>query len=202
MISKHRGGKPLIHGSASVSPAALVSGNVTIGADTAVLAGAVITSEGAPVVIGERCVIMENAVVRGAGRHPCTIGDHVLIGPHAHVTGASVSPRCFLATGSVVFNGAQLGEGTLLAVHSVVHIDTRCLPSTFVPIGQIAFGDPARIYTPAQALGLHREIAAKGFTKTVFGLDSSEMSIPESVQALCDRYLEALLKHRDDEYEK
>jgi carbonic anhydrase/acetyltransferase-like protein (isoleucine patch superfamily) len=200
MLVKHRGAKPLIHASASVSPSALISGNVTIGPDTAVLAGATITSEGAPVVIGERCIIMEHAVVRGAGKHPCTIGDHVLIGPHAHVCGATVAPRCFLATGAVVFNGGDLGEGTLLAVHSVVHIDTRCLPSTFIPVGHIAYGDPARIYTPSEALALHREIAAKGFTKTVFGLDSSEMSIPESVQALCDRYLEALLKHRDDEY--
>ena len=44
--------RPKIHSSAYVAPTATVAGEVTIGAESAVLHGAVITSEGAPVAIG------------------------------------------------------------------------------------------------------------------------------------------------------
>jgi len=201
-LIKHRGAKPAIHETASIAATAVVSGDVTIGEDTVVLAGAVITSEGAPVSIGARCVVMENAVIRGAGRHPCTIGHHVLIGPHGHVCGATIAPRCFLSTGATVFNGSVLEEGTRMAVHSVVHIDTFCPASTFIPAGHTAFGEPARIFRPDEALSLHRLVAAKGFTRTVFGFDSTEMGIPDSVELLCDRYAGALHKHAVDRLEE
>ncbi len=41
--------KPKIHSSAYVAPTATIAGDVTIGADCAVLHGAVIIAEGAPV---------------------------------------------------------------------------------------------------------------------------------------------------------
>jgi len=94
----------------------VVSGDVEIGEETRVLYGAVVTSEGAPVRVGARCVIMEHAVIRGAGgrdeRFPVAIGDHVLVGPHTHLSGCSIGPNSFIATGSMVFNGARIGIDT------------------------------------------------------------------------------------------
>ncbi len=46
--------KPKIHSSAYVAPGAVIGGDVTIGPGCAMLHGAVITSEGAPVTIGSR----------------------------------------------------------------------------------------------------------------------------------------------------
>lgn len=95
MLRTHRGLRPRIDDTATISPDAVISGDVTIGPRCVVLAGAVVTSEGAPVRIGEGCIVMENAVLRGAGDHPCTLADHVLVGPHAHVSGASIERGCF-----------------------------------------------------------------------------------------------------------
>jgi carbonic anhydrase/acetyltransferase-like protein (isoleucine patch superfamily) len=117
----HRGQQPVIDPTAVVAPTAIISGDVQVGACTVVLAGAIITSQGAPVRIGQRCIIMEHAVIRGAGKHPCTLGDHVLVGPHAHITGATVHGRAFIATGASIFNGAVLEEGVVVAINAVVY---------------------------------------------------------------------------------
>lgn len=37
--------------------------------------------------IGEHCVIMEHAALRGTSRAPLEVGNHVLVGPHAHLSG-------------------------------------------------------------------------------------------------------------------
>jgi carbonic anhydrase/acetyltransferase-like protein (isoleucine patch superfamily) len=48
---------------------------------------------------------MEQAVLRGTARHPVRLADHVLVGPHAHLTGCTVEDSVFVATGACVFNG-------------------------------------------------------------------------------------------------
>jgi carbonic anhydrase/acetyltransferase-like protein (isoleucine patch superfamily) len=198
MLREHRGRRPDIDDTATISPDALISGDVMIGPRSVVLAGAVVTAEGAPVHIGEACVVMENAVVRGAGEHPCVLGDHVLVGPHAHVSGATIGRGCFIATGAAVFNGAVLGDGTVVAVHGVVHIRTACPPGTVVPIGYIAIGSPLVVYSPEQAPEAMRRLFEAGFTSTVFAFDSSESTNAEATVELCERYVRALERHGSD----
>lgn len=198
MLVEHRAKRPFVADSAVVAPTAVISGDVHIGPDTVVLAGAVVTAQGAPVRIGTSCVIMENAVIRGAGNHATTLGNHVLVGPHTHVSGATISHRVFVATGAAVFNGAVLEEGTVVTINAVVHIGTKCPAGTLVPIGHIAFGDPARIVSPSEAPSIHRELAALGFTKVVFGFEANSLTDPSAIEALCHRYARALSRHRDD----
>lgn len=67
MRIEHVRQRPVIDPDAVVAPTAVICGDVHIGAGTVVLAGAVITSQGAPVRIGRQCIVMEQAVVRAAG---------------------------------------------------------------------------------------------------------------------------------------
>ena len=101
MRIEHVGQRPMIDPSVVVAPTAVISGDVRVGAGTVVLAGAIITSQGAPVRLGQHCIVMEHAVIRGAGKYPCRLGNHVLVGPHAHIAGATVHGRAFLATGGL-----------------------------------------------------------------------------------------------------
>ncbi len=199
MRIEHLGKRPDIDPTAVVAPTAVLSGDVQVGAGTVVLAGAVITSQGAPVRIGQHCVVMEHAVIRGAGQHPCSLGNHVLVGPQAHISGATVHGRAFIATGASVFNGAILEEGVVVAINAVVHIGTRCLAGTGVPIGHIAFGTPATVYAPHDAPAVHAQLAALGFTKVVFGLETSHLADADAIEQLCARYALALGAHRDDQ---
>lgn len=198
MRIEHRGKRPVIDATAVVAPTAIISGDVHVGAGTVVLAGAVISSQGAPVRIGQHCIIMEYAVIRGAGKHPCTLGNHVLVGPHAHITGATIQGRAFIATGASVFNGAILEAGVVVAINAVVHINTRCLAGTGVPIGHIAFGDPAKVYAPHEAPAVHAQLSALGFTKAVFGLEAQRLADTDTIEKLCERYARSLGAHQDD----
>ena len=197
MLLEHDGRRPRIHGTAYVAPTATVSGDVTIGPESRILFGAVLTAEGGPVIVGARCVVMEQAVLRGTRAHPLRLADHVLVGPHAHLSGCIVEDNVFIATGASVFNGARLGARSTVRINGVVHIKTALAPDAIVPIGWIAVGDPARILPPHA----HDEIwAVQGplnFSKTVFNIDpapSGKTNAPERMR----RYAAALGRHLRD----
>jgi hypothetical protein len=63
---------------------------------------------------------------------------------------------------------------------------------------RIAFGDPARIVSSSDAPSIHKEIAAIGFTKSVFGFEAKSLVDPSAIEELCHRYSRALRRHRDD----
>jgi len=54
-----------IHETASVASSAVVAGDVTIGPNSRVLHGAVVTGDLGPVVVGSDVVVMEHALLRG-----------------------------------------------------------------------------------------------------------------------------------------
>lgn len=69
MLVEHQGKAPKIHSSACVAPTAVVCGAVHVEADARILFGAVLTAEDGEIRVGERTVIMENALIRGRARH-------------------------------------------------------------------------------------------------------------------------------------
>ena len=170
MLIEHRGRAPQVHPTAYVAPTAVLCGAVRVGPDARVLFGAVLTAEDGEISVGARCVVMENALVRGRSAHPAILGDDVLVGPHAHVNGARVGDGAFLATGSALFPGCVIGAGSEVRIHGVVHVNSVLAPGATVPIGWIAVGDPARILPP----GEHEQIWAVqeglDFPGTVYGL--------------------------------
>ena len=193
MLIEHRGHRPSIHESAYVSPAAVVSGDVTVGAGARVLHGAVLSAEDGPVTIGENVVVMENALVRGRAGHPASVGDNVLIGPHAHVNGSTIAAGCFIATGASLFPGSSLGVGAEVRINAVVQVNTRLEAGAVVPISWVAVGDPAQLFPPDR----HDEIWAVqrglGFVSTVYGA-GPEASMAEIMREQ-SRFYGA---HRDD----
>jgi len=170
MLIEHRGQSPQVDPTAYVAPTAVLCGAVRVGPDARVLFGAVLTAEDGQVTVGARCVIMENALVRGRAAHPVVLGDDVLVGPHAHVNGARVGDGAFLATGSALFPGCVIGAGAEVRIHGVVHVSSVLPAGAVVPIGWIAVGDPARILPP----GEHEQIWAVqeglDFPGTVYSL--------------------------------
>jgi carbonic anhydrase/acetyltransferase-like protein (isoleucine patch superfamily) len=197
MLFEHQGKRPRIHESAYVAPTAVICGDVTIGENSRILFGAVIEAQGGPVILGSQCVIMENAVLRGTSRHPLHIGNHVLIGPRAYLTGCAIDDCVFLATGATVFNGATIYKRSEVRINGVVHINTVLPPDTIVPIGWVAVGDPAEILPPHEHAGIWSIQEGLDFPGTVFGLKRAAPGntiMPE----LTRRYTQFLAKHKND----
>jgi carbonic anhydrase/acetyltransferase-like protein (isoleucine patch superfamily) len=178
-----------------VAPTAVLSGDVQVGPGCQVLHGAVITSEGGPVTLGESVVVMENALIRATATNPVHIGDHVLVGPMASISGATIGDEVFLATGTRVFNGARIGSRSEVRINAVVHLRTELPPATVVPISWVAVGEPLRILPPDR----HEEIWAAqrelDFPGYVFGLDRDT---PDLMVQLTERYGSSLSRHAGD----
>lgn len=170
MPIEHRGAVPVIDPTAYIAPTAVLCGDVHVGAHSRVLFGAVLTAEDGRVEIGERCVIMENALIRGRATSPAVLGDDVLVGPHAHVNGSSVGPGCFLATGAALFPGSRLERDVEVRIHGVVHVNTALPADAIVPIGWVAVGDPARVLPPDRHEDIWEIQQQLDFPGTVYGL--------------------------------
>lgn len=191
---RHRLNSPRVAESAYIAPTAVLCGDVTVGAHSRVLFGAVITAEGGPVEIGAHCVIMENAVVRGVPRHPTRLGDHVLVGPHASLTGCVIEGDTRIATGAVVFNGARIEVGAEVEFHAVVHVNTVVAAGTAVPMGWFAGGDPAELVAPGDWARIRELMGPLDYAGTVFGVGDTDTVMPD----IARRYARSLALHNRD----
>jgi carbonic anhydrase/acetyltransferase-like protein (isoleucine patch superfamily) len=169
MLIEHRGERPVVPESAYVAPSAVLCGAVVLGERARVLHGAVLSAEDGRVVVGSEVVIMEGALVRGRAKHPATIGDAVLIGPHAHVNGATIEDEVFVATGAAAFPGSTAGAGAELRINSVLQVNSRLAPGAVLPIGWIAVGDPAQLFSPDRHDELWEVQQTLDFPGTVYG---------------------------------
>ena len=193
MLVEHRGKSPIVDPTAYVAPTAVVCGDVRVGPDARVLFGAVLTAEDGAVELGARCVVMEQALLRGRAAHPLRLGDDVLVGPHAHLNGATVGDGCFLATGSSLFPGSRLGRDVEVRIHGVVHVNSTLPDGALVPIGWVAVGDPAQILPPGEHEEIWRIQSELDFPGTVYGLPRSA-----SARERMERQTEWFAALRDD----
>jgi gamma-carbonic anhydrase len=117
---------------------------------------------------------MENAVVRASGgrtRHfATTIGDFVVIGPTAHISGAILDYRAFIATGAVVLNGSIVERNASVSIGSIVHIQTRVPAESVVPLKHIVIGDPCKLFAPDKAEAVIDALMRLNFRDYVFDL--------------------------------
>ncbi|KQO95679.1 gamma carbonic anhydrase family protein [Leifsonia sp. Leaf264] len=193
MLIEHRGRTPVVPASAVVASTAVISGDVTLGENVRVLHGAVLSAEDGPITVGDDVVILEGALLRGREGHPVVIGSAVMIGPRAHINGASVGDEVFIATGASVFPGAVIGADAEVRINGVVQVNTTIDPGAIVPIGWVAVGTPASILPPErhdEIWAIQREL---GFVSTVYGVG------PEAGMREIMRWQAAFYgAHRDD----
>jgi carbonic anhydrase/acetyltransferase-like protein (isoleucine patch superfamily) len=197
MLYEHRGKRPIVDPSATIAPTAVLCGDVRIGPGCAIAFGAVLSAEDGSIVLGESCIVMENAVVKAGKRAPVRIGNHVLIGPRAYLTGCTIADDVFLATGATVFNHAVIGARAEVRINGTVHLKTIVPEDATVPIGWVAVGDPAAILPPDRHDAIWAIQEKLDFPKAVFGLDRpppGSSLMPE----LTRRYAAFLRAHRDD----
>ncbi len=200
MLLEHRGTRPLVGPGSRIAPNAVVCGDVEIGASCSVGFGCVLTAESGPIRIGDNCVIMDTAVLRGVNGAKLTLGDNVLVGPRAYLSGCTVEDEAFLATGATVFNRARIGRRAEVRINGIVHVSTVLPADAVVPLNWIAVGDPAAILPPER----HDEIWAiqetLDFPRVVFNVPRPPAG--ESMMAdVMPRYARALQRWHEADRE-
>lgn len=199
MIICHLNKKPTIDESAFIAPNAVICGDVVIGRNVRVMYGAQIIAESSPVVIGDHCIILENAVIRGTDGFPVTIGNYCLVGPNAHLAGCTIEDYVFVATGASVFHGAVLKTGSEVRINGVVHLKTILPEDATVPINWIAVGNPVKILPPDKHNEIWEVQKPLNFPLTVYGVDRPKSGEPNNMASICNVMSERLKSHCNDE---
>lgn len=138
---------PKIDPTAWVADSAVVIGDVTLGPGVSVWPGAVLRADNAPIVIGARSNVQENAVLHTDPGRPLTIGEDVTIGHLAMLHGCNIGDACLIGIQAVLLNGATLGVGCLVGASALLTEDK------VFAAGSLILGTPAlvkRALTPAE----------------------------------------------------
>jgi carbonic anhydrase/acetyltransferase-like protein (isoleucine patch superfamily) len=162
-IYSYKGTTPSLGRDVFVAPNATIIGDVVIGDHSSVWFGAVIRGDVAPIRIGARSNIQDNAVVHvTGGKASTTIGDDVTVGHLALIHGCTIGSRCLVGMGSIVLDNAHVADDCFIAAGALVP------PRLCIPAHSMVMGRPAKIVRPlkdaevaqiAEASGLYMQYA-------------------------------------------
>lgn len=124
--------------SAMLSPHATICGNVTIGEEASVFAGTQIRGDCAPIAIGGKTNIQENACLHVSVGSKLTVGNHVTVGHGTILHGCTIGDNVLVGMGSIVMDDAVIGENCLIAAGSLITQGKQFEP------GMLIMGSPAR----------------------------------------------------------
>lgn len=97
-----------------IHPAAQVSSYATVGKNTLIMAGVVLT---ATARVGSHVCILPNSVIH----HDSSVGDYSLIGSNVVVAGyTTIGERCYIGSRTSVINNVSIGSGSLVGIGSNV----------------------------------------------------------------------------------
>ena len=130
---------PAIAPSAYVHPAAIIIGDVTLGARVSVWPTAVLRGDSDAIVLGEDSNIQDGTIVHVDEGVPCTIGARVAVGHRAIVHGATVSDDCLIGMGAILLNRVQVGSGTIVGAGAV------CREGMIIPPNSLVVGVPGKV---------------------------------------------------------
>lgn len=124
---------------AYVARGAVVTGDVTLGADASVWFGCVIRGDDAPITIGPRTNVQDGTIIHADTDRPHRIGADCTIGHRAMLHGVRIGDGVLIGMSATVLGGAVVGDGAVVAAGALVKENFEVPPRTLVA------GVPARI---------------------------------------------------------
>lgn len=137
-ILPFKGVWPRIAPGVYLAPGCVIIGDVEIGPNSSVWFNAVLRGDVAPIRVGERSNVQDNAVLHLDAGTPCIVGDEVTIGHSAIVHGTNVGDGVTIGMGAVVLSRSTIGQEAIVAAAALVPEDAVVAP------GALVMGVPAR----------------------------------------------------------
>lgn len=144
-IRSYKGITPSLGEGVYIDPAAVVIGDVHIGAGSSLWPMAVARGDVNYIRIGKRTNIQDGSVLHVThahrelpGGHPLLIGDEVTVGHNVTLHGCTIGNRCLIGMGSTVLDGAILGDEVYIGAGSLVP------PGKHLEGGYLYLGSPVK----------------------------------------------------------
>tara|TARA_A100001037_G_C15138207_1_gene632225 strand:- start:2247 stop:2876 length:630 start_codon:yes stop_codon:yes gene_type:complete len=141
LILSFNGKTPKIAQSVFLAPTAVIIGDVEIGENASIWFGAVIRGDHPKhrIVIGAGTSVQENAVIHVGKSAPTMVGENVTIGHGAKFESCSIGDRTIIGMNAIILNDANVGRECVIAANSVV------LEGTQIPDRSVVAGVPGTI---------------------------------------------------------
>jgi carbonic anhydrase/acetyltransferase-like protein (isoleucine patch superfamily) len=133
LIRTVRGFTPAFGEDPFLAETAVVIGDVVMGDRCSVWYNAVVRGDVHRIRIGHRVNIQDGAVLHCTyQRAALTIGNDVSIGHNAIVHGCTVHDKVLIGMGAIVMDDAEIGEGSVIAAGALVLQGTKVEPGSLV----------------------------------------------------------------------
>jgi phenylacetic acid degradation protein len=137
-IYEFEGRKPRISESSYVHDSANVIGDVSMGEECFIGAGAVLRGDYGSIIIGNRTSIQENCVVHARDGDFCKIGSDVQIGH------GSILHNCEIKDFAVIGLGSRICDFSTVGIWAIVGEGAVVVSKSNIPDNKVAVGAPAR----------------------------------------------------------
>lgn len=139
LIKSVKGIAPHIGQDCFLAENATLTGEVIIGNKCSIWFNAVLRGDVGPIIIGDGTNIQDGAVVHATYQQSQTVvGEQVSVGHNAILHGCRVHDGALIGMGAIVMDHAVIGKGAIIAAGAVV------LAGTKVPDGALYAGVPAK----------------------------------------------------------
>ncbi len=130
---------PVVHPTAFVHPTAVLIGDVRIGPGCYIGPGASLRADFSSVIIGAGCNIQDYCILHGTPGFNTVIEEDGHIGHGAVVHGCVIRRNGLVGMNSAIYDGAELGECSIVAAMAFVTAGTKIPPRSLVA------GTPAKV---------------------------------------------------------
>lgn len=160
---------PVVDPTAFVHPTAVLIGDVRIGPHCYIGPGASLRADFSSVIIGAGCNIQDYCMLHG------TPGFHTIIEENGHIGHGSVVHGCIIrrnglvGMNSAIYDGAQLGENSIMAAMAFVPA------GMIIPSGVLVAGIPAKVV---------RELSEAEIARKTRGTEAYQMLAAKCLESL------------------
>jgi carbonic anhydrase/acetyltransferase-like protein (isoleucine patch superfamily) len=144
-IRTYRGVSPTLGPGAWVDPAALVIGDVVLGADVSIWPLVLVRGDVNRIRIGDRSNVQDGSIIHVSRPYPgndagwgTLLGEDVVIGHKVALHGCTIADRVLVGIGAIVLDGVTVASDVIIGAGSVV------TPGKQLQSGYLYVGNPAR----------------------------------------------------------
>lgn len=131
LIKKVRGFEPQIGKGCYLAETAVIIGDTVIGDKCSIWFNAVIRGDVNAIRIGKNVNIQDGSVLHTLyKKSQIHIGDNVSIGHNVTIHGATIHDNVLVGIGAVVLDDVEIGSNTIIAANSVVLSGTKVAPNS------------------------------------------------------------------------